>query len=243
MQRNVILEKASREGAEPQGIEPWNDALVAKGASIVKMRNETMREIEARAGILFAEIIGGPSGFEMKYVCSFDPSGNEPREALERALARVREAERRRGFTMAGPQYDDVQMFLEGAELRRYGSQGRKRLVALVLKLAQALAILDKRGEKPVVILDDIFSELDRETAERVREHLTDSYQSFITTPRPDELGSLPAGAAQFVVEGGIVVAAGAGGGRTVRAEEMMRAENGRQRGQPGAQKTALRRA
>ena len=206
--RNVILEKAAREGAAPEGIEPWDAALVAKGASIVKIRIDTMREIEARAEILLAEIMNEDSGFDMEYVCSFDPSGAEPKEALERALARVREAERRRGFTMAGPHYDDVQIFLEAAELRRYGSQGRKRLAALVLKLAQALTILERRGEKPVVILDDIFSELDRQTAQRVREHLTDSYQSFITTPRPEELGELPASAARFVVESGTFSAA-----------------------------------
>ena len=206
--RNVILEKAAREGAAPEGIEPWDAALVAKGASIVKIRIDTMREIEARAETLLAEIMNEDSGFGMEYVCSFDPSGAEPREALERALARVREAERRRGFTMAGPHYDDVQIFLEAAELRRYGSQGRKRLAALVLKLAQALTILERRGEKPVVILDDIFSELDRQTAQRVREHLTDSYQSFITTPRPEELGELPASAARFVVESGTFSAA-----------------------------------
>jgi len=174
----------------------------------VKIRIDTMREIEARAEILLAEIMNEDSGFDMEYVCSFDPSGAEPKEALERALARVREAERRRGFTMAGPHYDDVQIFLEAAELRRYGSQGRKRLAALVLKLAQALTILERRGEKPVVILDDIFSELDRQTAQRVREHLTDSYQSFITTPRPEELGELPASAARFVVESGTFSAA-----------------------------------
>ena len=206
--RNVILEKAAREGAAPEGIEPWDAALVAKGASIVKIRIDTMREIEARAETLLAEIMNEDSGFGMEYVCSFDPSGAEPKEALERALARVREAERRRGFTMAGPHYDDVQIFLEAAELRRYGSQGRKRLAALVLKLAQALTILERRGEKPVVILDDIFSELDRQTAQRVREHLTDSYQSFITTPRPEELGELPAAAARFVVESGTFSAA-----------------------------------
>jgi DNA replication and repair protein RecF len=207
--RNVLLEKAAREGTAPEGIEPWDDAFIAKGASLVRIRIDTMREIESRAETLLAEIMNEESGFDMEYVCSFDPSGTEPKEALERSLARVREAERRRGFTMAGPHYDDVQIFLEGAELRRYGSQGRKRLAALVLKLAQALTILDRRGEKPVVILDDIFSELDRQTARRVREHLTDSYQSFITTPRPGELGELPATAARFVVESGVVAPGG----------------------------------
>jgi len=206
-QRNALLERAARECAAPAGIEPWDDALAAKGAGIVRIRLEAMREIETRAARLFGDIAGVPGGFSMQYVCSFNPAGREPEEALRQALARVRDAERRRGYTLAGPHYDDVQIFLESVELRRYGSQGRKRLAALVLKLAQALAILEKRGEKPVVLLDDIFSELDRETAGRVREHLADSYQSFITTPRPDEFGRLPEGTRLFTVEAGAIAA------------------------------------
>lgn len=203
--RNALLERSARCGASPGGLEAWDDALVARGAALVRIRLETMRDAAARAERLFDEIMGGAAGFSMEYDCSFAQAGADPAEALREALGRVRDAELRRGYTMAGPQYDDVRIDLEGAELRRFGSQGRKRLAALVLKLAQALTILEKRGERPVVILDDIFSELDRETAERVRSHLSDGYQSFIATPRPEEIGGLPAGAARFVVEGGAV--------------------------------------
>ena len=208
-QRNALLERAAREGTAPAGIEPWDAVLAEKGAAIVQMRLETMREIEMRARTLLDEILGDAAGFGMRYVCSFNPSGKEYGEALREALSRVREAERRRGYTMAGPQFDDAQIFLEESEIRRFGSQGRKRLAALVLKLSQALTILDKRGEKPVVLLDDIFSELDRETAERVKGHLADSYQSFITTPRPEEFGAAGPGAARFTVESGVITPAG----------------------------------
>ena len=204
-QRNTLLERAAREGASPAGIEPWDDALAAKGAAIVRIRLEALREIEKRGGALLGDIMGGEGGFGMQYICSFNAEGKELEEALRQAIARVRDAERRRGYTLVGPHYDDVRILLESADLRRYGSQGRKRLAALVLKLAQALVILEKRGEKPVVLLDDIFSELDGETASRVRGHLTDSYQSFITTPRPEELERLPEGALRFMVEAGVV--------------------------------------
>ena len=108
---------------------------------------------------------------------------------------------------MCGPQHDDVRISLDGADIRRYGSQGRKRLVAIVLKLAQAATILEKRGERPVVILDDIFSELDAETAGRVRERIAGGYQGFIASPRPEDLDGAPAGAARFRVAGGVVTA------------------------------------
>jgi DNA replication and repair protein RecF len=201
--RNALLEAAARGDREPEALEAWNEALIERAAAIVRMRMEILADVERRAGELLNEAIGGAPGFEMTYVCSFNPSGKEPAAALREALSRAREAEKRRGYTLAGPHYDDVAISLEGAELRRYGSQGRKRLAALVLKLAQALTIMDRRGEKPVVLLDDIFSELDRETVERVRGRLTERYQSFITTPRPDELALEPGGSAFFRVEGG----------------------------------------
>jgi len=203
--RNALLERSARGGSPPDGIEAWDEALIAKGAEIVRLRRGMMREVSLRAERLFGEILGVSSGFRMEYACSFGSAESDPAEALRDSLARARDAERRRGFTMAGPHYDDVRIFLESAELRRFGSQGRKRLAALVLKLAQALTILEERGERPVVILDDIFSELDRETADRVRAHLGDGFQSFITTPRPEEVGALPAGSARFFIEGGAI--------------------------------------
>jgi DNA replication and repair protein RecF len=201
--RNALLERASRGGGEPDGLEAWDEALAARAAGVVTARRDMLAELTRRAQGLLGEVLRGGSAFAMTYLCSFDAAGDNPAEGLRDALARVRETELRRGYTMAGPQYDDVSIYLDETELRRYGSQGRKRLVALVLKLAQALTIMDKRGERPVVLLDDIFSELDRDTVGRVREHLTESYQSFITTPRPDELGRDSAGAAFFRVERG----------------------------------------
>ena len=201
--RNALLERASRGGGSPEGLDAWDEALIQRASAVVKARRDMLAEIEGRARGILGEVLRGASGFAMTYDCSFDPAGDNAAEGLREALARVRETELRRGYTMAGPHYDDVSIYLDEIELRRYGSQGRKRLVALVLKLAQALTIMDKRGERPVVLLDDIFSELDSETVGRVREHLTESYQSFVTTPRPDELGPEPAGAAFFRVERG----------------------------------------
>jgi DNA replication and repair protein RecF len=207
--RNALLERAAREGAPAAGLEAWDEALAAKGAGLVRIRRETLRELAVRAGALVSEILGEPAGFSMEYACSFAPAGEDPEAGFRAALERARETERRRGYTMIGPQHDDVRILLDETEIRRYGSQGRKRLVSLVLKLAQAATILEKRGERPVVILDDIFSELDRETAARVRELLSDGYQSFISSPREEELGTPAAGTAVFRVAGGVVTATG----------------------------------
>ncbi|MCK4236634.1 MAG: DNA replication/repair protein RecF [Candidatus Krumholzibacteria bacterium] len=202
-QRNSLLRDSAELGIENDEIDSWNDMLARRGASIVRGREKTLSEIAKRAGALYREILPGGDELKISYVCSFNPEGKDPEEALREALVKVKESEKRRGYTLAGPHYDDISVFLGSSGLRRYGSQGRKRLTAIVLKLTQAAIIMKRRRERPVVLLDDIFSELDNETAARVRELLSDTYQSFITSPRPEDFRLGAEGAAYFRVEKG----------------------------------------
>ncbi len=207
-QRNSLLRRAAETGAEPQGIEAWDDMLAERGEAVLEGRREMLAEIQGRAEKLFGEIVPGGGALRMEYRCSFRQDGDGVREALADALRRQRDQERRRGYTLVGPHYDDIGIYIGDEELRRYGSQGRKRLTSIVLKLAQAWSIMERRAERPVVLLDDIFSELDGETGERVRGLLTDRYQSFITTPRSGDFAG--AGMGRFDVEGGRITGAGA---------------------------------
>ncbi len=201
VQRNSLLRRAADTGREPDGMEAWDDMLAERGAAIVEGRREMLGEIEKRAAGLFGEIVPGGGSLAMEYRCSFESERGETRESLAEAIARLREQERRRGYTLVGPHCDDIRIFLDDEELRRFGSQGRKRLASIILKLAQAWSIMERRAERPVVLLDDIFSELDAETGERVSGLLTDRYQSFITTPRSDDFEGV--GGARFEVDGG----------------------------------------
>ena len=200
-QRNSLLKQAADTGREPSGLGAWDAMLAERGAAIVEGRREMLGEIEKRAAELFGEIVPGGGSLGMEYRCSFETEGGEARQSLTEAIARLRDQERRRGYTLVGPHCDDIRIFLDDEELRRYGSQGRKRLTSIILKLAQAWAIMERRAERPVVLLDDIFSELDAETGERVSGLLTDRYQSFITTPRTDDFEGIEG--ARFEVDGG----------------------------------------
>jgi DNA replication and repair protein RecF len=206
-QRNALLRRASDTGHEPRGIGAWDEMLIDRGAAIVEGRREILLEIARRSAALYGEMVEGGGDLDMEYVCSFGQQEGETRALLEEALGRQREQERRRGYTMVGPHCDDIRIFVEGTELRRYGSQGRKRLVSIILKLAQAWAIMDRRAERPIVLLDDIFSELDGPTAGRVNELLTSRYQSFITTPREEDFCCVAA--RQFFIENGSVTVCG----------------------------------
>ena len=203
-QRNSLLRTAAMRGAlDETQLEAWDEALVRRGAAVVAGRTEILGVIAGRAREIFAEVLGREDGLELEYRCSFDPEGGGE-EALRAALLAARESERRRGHTLAGPHYDDLIMRIDGEEVRRYASQGRRRLLAVVLKLAQADVIMSRRGERPVVLLDDIFSELDAEVVSGVRKMLSDRYQSFITSPRGDDFPDDIPGAASYEVEKGV---------------------------------------
>jgi DNA replication and repair protein RecF len=203
-QRNSLLRAVAAGGKfDETQLGVWDEALARKGSAVVKGRGEMLEVIGERAGAIFAEVLGRDDGLELAYRCSYDQeAGGE--ESLVAALLAVRESEKRRGYTLAGPHYDDVTMKIGGEDVRRYASQGRKRLLAVVLKLAQADVIMSRRGERPVVLLDDIFSELDPGVVSGVRKMLSDRYQSFITSPRGEDFpGDIP-GASRYEVEGGV---------------------------------------
>jgi DNA replication and repair protein RecF len=202
-QRNSLLRAAVVGGTfDGAQLEVWDEAFARKGAAVVEGRIEILGVIAERAREIFSEVLGREDGLELGYRCSYD-SGAGSEDTLRAALLAARESERRRGYTLAGPHYDDVAMRIGGEDVRRYASQGRRRLLAVVLKLAQADVIMARRGERPVVLLDDIFSELDPDVVSGVRNMLSDRYQSFITSPRRDDFpGDIP-GAARYEVENG----------------------------------------
>lgn len=201
--RNALLRKALETGREPKELEAWSDGLIEKGVAIAREREEMSRVITAGADTLYGKFLPNGERLRADYVCSFMREGESLRDSLREAMQDVYESERRRGYTLVGPHYDDLALYVDDVELRRYGSQGRKRLVAIALKLTQAAIIMAKRAERPAVLLDDIFSELDTRTTGRVRELLSDTYQSFITSPRAEELPREADNVKNFVVVGG----------------------------------------
>lgn len=201
--RNALLRTISDGRSTGRELSAWDDMLVEKGTAVVRGRCEVLGEVLRHAGGFAEELLPGRENLDVRYACSFNEDGIDLKKALREAVSRCRESERRRGYTLVGPHYDDAVIYLGGTDLRRFGSQGRKRLAAIMLKLAQAATIMARRAERPVVLLDDIFSELDRETASRVKESLSDRYQSFMTSPRADDFQVQREGGSHFVVEGG----------------------------------------
>lgn len=182
--RNLLLKE---ESVPYDMIELWDEQLSKLGASIMRDRAVFVEELSGNAHTLHAKMSGTKEILETVYqptvpVQDFDAL----RETLTDQLAERLERDIFRGFTSVGPHRDDLQLLLNGRDLRIYGSQGQQRTAALSLKLSEIDLVRRVRGERPVLLLDDVFSELDAERQARLLEVVSDC-QTFVTCTHLEE--------------------------------------------------------
>lgn len=188
-QRNHLL-KTIREGrASPGEMEFWDDELVAEGAYLMVQRARTLGELSDSADPIHRELTGDGERLEMIYRPRVPmrpgASDGETASDLRRALDDQRPREIDQGFTVTGPHRDDVQMLLDGVDAGDYASRGQSRTVVLAMKLAEARYLSGARGHEPILLLDDVLSELDGVRRARVLEWAGRYQQCMITTADP----------------------------------------------------------
>ena len=153
-QRNSLLKKiAAGEGGEDM-LEAWNQELVQLGTEIASARQKAVDDLAPEAARCHAQIAAGER-LEIEY--------QGPPENLAEAVNNSLGEDLRRGTTSVGPHHDDLKILLEGQEARSFASQGQQRTAVVSLKLAEAALIESRGGERPVLLLDDVLSELDGE--------------------------------------------------------------------------------
>ncbi len=137
------------------------DAKAAQyGAKIIRQRMDYMKKLNDKARSIHLEITGGKEEIEYAYRCGI-PLTENLEDSLAQALAENRRHDLERGTTSVGPHRDDFVILINGADARIFGSQGQQRTVILTLKFASLGIIRDLTGEYPVLLLDDVLSELD----------------------------------------------------------------------------------
>ncbi|WP_342416139.1 DNA replication/repair protein RecF [Paenibacillus sp. FSL R10-2782] len=187
VQRNNLLKQAwGKDMASVQlMLEVWNEQLVEHGVKIVKKRKQFITKLQKWAQAIHEGITGGAEELKLTYVPSFsEPEEEDEAVLLERfmiKLSQMREQEIRRGMTLAGPHRDDLAFAINGREVHTYGSQGQQRTTALSLKLAEIELIHEEIGEYPVLLLDDVLSELDPYRQTQLIETFQSKVQTFIT--------------------------------------------------------------
>jgi DNA replication and repair protein RecF len=181
-QRNAALRRLSAGASSAEALTPWTEAVVSLGWSLVAARVEAVSLLApafaARAGSLGLR----------DATLAYDGEAPTP-ELYEERFARDLE----RGLTGAGPHLHDVRLEAGGRELRSYGSQGEQRTAVLALVLAEAVALTERTGGSPLVLLDDVLSELDAERREALAAVVASGGQTVITTTSPAAFPALPA--------------------------------------------------
>lgn len=213
-QRNELL----RDGAGVAELAAWDAGLVESGSRLSELRARWVMDRRAGFARYYSTISGGQAG-ELAY----DPSVPAPEdggdgasrgawaEAFRLELDRLRGREARRGVTVVGPHRDDLKFrSLDGpepVELRNFGSAGQQRTAAIALRLVEADSLREMRGRRPIIMLDDIFAELDPQRGERlVAEVLTGRWgQVLITSPKPEAVEILGGGLAEYRISDGVV--------------------------------------
>jgi DNA replication and repair protein RecF len=182
-QRNSLLKRVAAGEAGGDELEVWNQELVKLGGEVAAARAAAVLELEPEAARSHAEIADGER-LEIRYE---GPPLNLA-EAVHNSLAE----DLRRGSTTVGPHHDDLRILLEGREARAYSSQGQQRTAVVSLKLAEAALVARRSGERPVLLLDDVLSELDGERRSALLRQVADAGQVIITSveagPFPPEL-------------------------------------------------------
>ena len=200
-QRNKLLKK----NAPLSAIEAWDLQLIKKCALIVRNRREFVRRLEKFAIGNHSFLSDGKETISLFYEGSEGESVDEIEKNFADKLLENREIDYRHGYTHAGAQTDDLAVMLDGMDVRKFGSQGQQRCAALSLKLAEMDLYREEQGEYPVLLLDDVFSELDKTRSKRLAKAIS-GYQTIITcTHLSEEIEESLGQYKEFSVSGGIV--------------------------------------
>jgi DNA replication and repair protein RecF len=171
-------------GESSRDLEHWEELIVRHGIALRTARETTFAELEQALAGTFESI--APSG-GMRLTARYVAGAPEEAEAFRTSLARERARDRARGSATTGPHRDDLAISLGGHGVRGMASQGQHRAIVLALELAELRLVAVARGVQPVLLLDDVSSELDRARTAALMQALSQQQgQVVLTTTRPE---------------------------------------------------------
>jgi DNA replication and repair protein RecF len=181
-QKNALLRGAV--APDPELLAIYNRTLVEAGTAIVLARDAFIHALAESARTAHARFTGGGERLDVAYEANVAFESATPAAvagALESRLRQVAESERARKVSVAGPHRDDLSLTLDGRSLAAYGSQGQQRTAVLALKVAEYSVLRERAGEAPLLLLDDVLSELDERRAAAFLAGVGDYEQAFVT--------------------------------------------------------------
>lgn len=202
-ERQVLLD---RRGTQAKELDAFERVIAEQGARLAVCRRRCLERLSQE--LLPAFLRMGPENLGVG--CSYVPGGTEDPEAFARELALRRPRDLRRGAMTFGPQRDEIALSVGSRPARSHASQGQQRLLTLALKLAELACVREATGLDPILLLDDISSELDPRRTESVFQFLRQAKsQVFVTTTRPelfDQVEVEPSQRANFRMQAGQLI-------------------------------------
>lgn len=212
-QRNHLLRQIRERRSERSSLAIWNDELVNLGSFIVRHRLELITAINHAMADVYRRLTRTERQVEIRYRATSQAelgmiSEEEARAAFRSRLEQLQQRELDQGVSLVGPHRDDLTFLVDGVDMGAFGSRGEQRIVAVALKLAEASVIRNHVGDPPVLLLDDILSELDPTRRQFVQEQIQDDYQTLISVADLSTCNDLlRAGAREVKVERGTILA------------------------------------
>jgi DNA replication and repair protein RecF len=191
-QRNSLLRAIREEGASRDELHFWDGAFLDSGSAIVTERRRLLEMLAGPLAAAHAEIAPDEAAvacLTLAYATNAPgQSGESARDALSRRLAETADKEVWNGSTLIGPHRDDLVFELSGRDLASFASRGQQRTAILALKLAELDFLTELDGRPPLLLLDDVFSELDPERRSHLVRRISALPQAFVTTTTLDDL-------------------------------------------------------
>ena len=176
-QRNAYL----KSNTDPRELNIWDDQLIKHGNIIITKRQAFLKQLAPYVKKKHTELTGGKEDIELIYETCTD---------FAKELANARERDLRLRTTTVGPHRDDIAILINGQDVRTYGSQGQQRTAALSIKLGELDLFTNVTGERPILLLDDVFSELDSNRQSRLLTSIANT-QVIITTTEVPAMGKI----------------------------------------------------
>ena len=183
-QRNMLLKKIKERKSSKDLLESWDEQFSAIAAEVVLKRINAIKKLNMLANLMHRKISKNKENLEVDYKISGLEDAIVPENLItwyNNKLSESRELDIIRGSTSIGPHRDDIILKVNNINLRSFGSQGQQRTGVLALKLAELEFIKSETGEYPVLLLDDVMSELDANRREQLLLFIRDKIQTFIT--------------------------------------------------------------
>ncbi|OCL28434.1 DNA replication/repair protein RecF [Orenia metallireducens] len=209
-QRNNLLKEIRDNKAPKEMLSVWDQQLIDLGAKIIKKRLESLIKLGILSKLMQRKITNGLEALELKYDTELEIDSNsseeEIKESFKLKLKEKREREIYQGATTLGPHRDDISLIVNNIDIRKFGSQGQQRTAALALKLAELEFMKGEIGEYPILLLDDVFSELDLSRRSYLLDTIRDKIQTFITSTDLKNLNGLKGNHKIFEIKNGSAI-------------------------------------